>query len=89
MNNARYIKSFSKGQITIPKEVRDLLGIQDEFWLRLWTEEGKIVAEPIEEKADKTEWRKKLLQIPQIAVNQGDIQRNRTQLETQVSKRSL
>lgn len=89
MNNARYIKSFSKGQITIPKEVRDLLGIQDEFWLKVWTEEGKIIAEPIEKTTDKTTWRKKLLQMPELFVNQDEIQRNRLQLEKQISKRSL
>ncbi len=89
MNNARYIKSFSKGQITIPKEVRDLLGIQDEFWLKVWTEEGKIIAEPIEEATDKASWRKKLLQMPQISVNQDEIQRNRIQLEKQVLQNSL
>lgn len=89
MNNARYIKSFSKGQITIPKEVRDLLGIQDEFWLKVWTEEGRIIAEPIEETTNKTTWRKKLLQMPELFVNQDEIQRNRLQLERQISKRSL
>ncbi|MBI4021779.1 MAG: AbrB/MazE/SpoVT family DNA-binding domain-containing protein [Candidatus Andersenbacteria bacterium] len=44
----KYVKSFSKGQITIPKEFREELGLGDEFWLKLFEEEGKIVAEPAE-----------------------------------------
>jgi AbrB family looped-hinge helix DNA binding protein len=48
MNTVGYVKSFSKGQITIPKEVREVLGIGDEFWLKLSIENGKIVAEPVE-----------------------------------------
>src|SRR5919205_520824 len=52
MNTTRFIKSFSKGQITIPKEFRDLFGIGDEFWLKLSVEDGKLVAEPVER--DKT-----------------------------------
>lgn len=44
----KYVKSFSKGQITIPKEFREHLGLGDEFWLKLFEEEGKIVAEPAE-----------------------------------------
>ena len=45
---AQYIKSFSQGQITIPKAFRDNLGIGSDFWLKLYLVEGTIVAEPVE-----------------------------------------
>lgn len=44
----KFVKSFSKGQITVPKEMREELGIGDDFWLKLWIEGGKLVAEPAE-----------------------------------------
>ncbi|HVF69634.1 MAG TPA: AbrB/MazE/SpoVT family DNA-binding domain-containing protein [Xanthomonadales bacterium] len=56
MNNqpqTRYIKSFSKGQITIPKEFRDAFGIGDEFWMKLSAQDGKIVVEPVKEEKKK------------------------------------
>lgn len=89
MNKIRFVKSFSKGQITIPKELRDALGIVTEFWLKLYIENGKIIAEPIEEKNDKEAWRKKLLQMPQLLIDSDELQRNRKQLEKQIKKRSL
>ena len=45
--NVSYIKSFSQGQITVPKSIRDALGIGHDFWLRVYTEGNKIVAEPV------------------------------------------
>ncbi len=45
--NVSYIKSFSQGQITVPKSVRDALGIGHNFWLKVYTEGNKIVAEPV------------------------------------------
>lgn len=89
MNNIQFVKSFSKGQITIPKELRNLLGIQNEFWLKLWTERGKIIAEPIEKKMDKSVWRKELLQITQIKISMDEMKRNKEQMEKQIKKRSL
>lgn len=87
--NIQFIKSFSKGQITIPKEVRELLGIQDEFWLKLWTEDGKIIAEPVKQKVDKTLWRRQLLQMPQVNIDVDDLQANRSQMEKQIKTREV
>ncbi len=89
MDTIRFVKSFSKGQITIPKEFRDALGIVNEFWLKLYVENGKIIAEPIEEKNNREAWRKMLLQMPQLIIDIDEIQRNRKQLEKQIKKRSL
>jgi len=63
MQTTRFIKSFSKGQITIPKEFRDLFGIGDEFWLKLSIQDGKLVAEPVENTGTKRDYAQQLLQI--------------------------
>lgn len=42
-----FIQSFSKGQVTIPKAVRTMLNIGDDFILKLEVTDGKIVAEPV------------------------------------------
>ncbi|EKD95529.1 MAG: hypothetical protein ACD_24C00459G0009 [uncultured bacterium] len=49
----KYIKSFSKGQITVPKEFREVLGLSDEFWLKLYIKDEKIIAEPVERNSGK------------------------------------
>ena len=60
-----YIKSFSKGQITIPKRMRNALGVGDEFWLKLSFVQGKMIAEPAEKNSrlDKAEFKKMLLNM--------------------------
>ncbi len=59
----KYIKSFSQGQITIPKAFRDELGLGTEFWMKLRLINQKIVVEPVEKKISKEEYLKKLLTI--------------------------
>lgn len=61
--NEKYIKSFSKGQITLPKEFRDSLGLEDGFWLRMSVVQGKIVAEPINTKVNKKDLLQKLKKV--------------------------
>ena len=63
MQLTRFIKSFSKGQITIPKEFRDRFGIGDEFWLKLSIEEGKLVAEPVGQNVSSGDYAQKLLKV--------------------------
>ncbi len=89
MDTVRYIKSFSKGQITIPKDLREALGIVDEFWLKLYLEDGKIIAEPIEKKGNKEKYRKSLLNIKTVIDLEPEIRRNRKQMEKQIAKRAL
>lgn len=61
----KFVKSFSKGQITIPKEFREKLGLSDDFWLKIYEEDGKLVAEPMEVKStlSPAEYAKKLRTI--------------------------
>lgn len=87
MSNVQFIKSFSKGQITIPKTIRDQLGMQDDFWLKLTTWEGKIIAEPIEKSGDKTQYKKKLLCIKGNWFDPKEQARNKQQIEKHLTKR--
>ncbi len=92
MQQVRYIKSFSKGQVTIPKDIRDALGIGEDFWLKVLVSDGKIIAEPVEQKDDekkREEYRKKLLSI-KVAFDLGpEIKRNREQIEERLKKNEI
>lgn len=89
MNTVRYIKSFSKGQITIPKVIRDELGVENDFWLKIYTEEDKIIAEPVERQKSKADYRKKLLSIKGTWINPREIERNRQEIEKRLKKYDL
>jgi len=61
----KYIKSFSQGQITIPKEFREELGLENEFWLKLQLVNQVIVAKPMEneKKINQKEYAESLLEV--------------------------
>jgi AbrB family looped-hinge helix DNA binding protein len=82
----KYIKSFSKGQITIPKEMRDGLGLGDVFWLKLYVKDEKIVAEPLEREVDSSEYQKKLLNINGSWFDIKDYKKMRSDIEGRSSK---
>lgn len=88
MNTVRYIKSFSKGQITIPKEFREFFGIGDEFWLKLYINDGKLIAEPIEQK-HKMSYKKTLLTIKGAWDLETELAKSRKQIEEQLDKHTL
>jgi len=87
--SVRFIKSFSKGQITIPKEFRDAFGIENEFWLKIYVADRKIIAEPMEQKKDRLKWRKRLLKMKPINISMEEIEKNREEIEEQIKKRTL
>lgn len=89
MNTIKFVKSFSKGQITIPKELRDALGIMNEFWLKLYIQNGKIIAEPIQENKQKAQYKKTLLSIRGVWNLEPEIEKNRQQVEKKLAKRML
>lgn len=89
MNTVRFVKSFNKGQLTLPKQIRDYLGIGEEFWLRLYVKDGKIIAEPIPEEKDKDEYAKKLLNMKTDWFDIKEFKKNRKQIEKQIKKREL
>jgi bifunctional DNA-binding transcriptional regulator/antitoxin component of YhaV-PrlF toxin-antitoxin module len=61
----KYIKSFSQGQITIPKEFREELGLENEFWLKLQLVNQVIVAKPMENEKNinSEEYAESLLEV--------------------------
>ncbi|MBI3577139.1 AbrB/MazE/SpoVT family DNA-binding domain-containing protein [Candidatus Gottesmanbacteria bacterium] len=63
MQLQKYIKSFSSGQITIPREFRDRLSLGNEFWLKLALVENRIIAEPIYQPHHDPSYARKLLGI--------------------------
>lgn len=85
----KYIKSFSKGQITIPKEFRAALGVEDEFWLKLYIQDEKIILEPMEKKEDREAYRNKLLKMKaHPEVSWDELERNRKQIDERIRKRN-
>jgi AbrB family looped-hinge helix DNA binding protein len=89
MNTTKYVKSFSKGQITIPKEVRDLFGLVGDFWLRLSVVDGKMIIEPLEKNQDKAFYTKSLLSIKGDWLHVDEIKKNREEVEKQLTKNTL
>jgi len=91
MSKAVFIKSFSKGQITIPKKIRDSMGLSSDFWLKVSTDNGKIIAEPVEEEWDrnKQEWKKSLLKMKPIDIDLEEIKRNREEIEDRLRRQSI
>lgn len=63
MITQRFVKSFSSGQVTIPKDFRERLSLGNDFWLRLVLEDNRIIAEPVTKTASGTAYSKKLLGI--------------------------
>lgn len=43
----KFIKPFSRGQVTIPKTYRDYLGIDEESWLKVSLQNKKILLQPV------------------------------------------
>jgi len=75
----KYIKSFSQGQITIPKEFREELGLENEFWLKLQLVNQVIVAEPMEDekKINQKEYAESLLEVDGSWFDREDYKKRR------------
>lgn len=89
MNTVRFVKSFSKGQITIPKELRNALGIVNEFWLKLYIQNGRIIAEPVEKEKNREDYAKKLLSIKGEWFSQKEHEKIKQEIEKKLLKSSL
>ncbi len=86
MDTVKFIKSFSHGQITIPKEYRDVFGIGDDFWLRLYIQGKKLIAEPVEIEENKKDYYKKISAIKGNWFSYKEFQKNRKEVEEIVKK---
>lgn len=86
MNTVRYIKSFNKGQFTLPKQIRDSLGIGEDFWLKLYVDNGKIIAEPVQKEKKKLDYKKILLSIKGDWFSEDDYKNIRKEVEEKLKK---
>jgi AbrB family looped-hinge helix DNA binding protein len=96
MQHIKYIKSFSKGQVTIPKDIRDALGIGEDFWLKVLVDNGKIIAEPTEQIEDekesekkREEYRKKLLTLKTDWFDENDYKKMRKEVKNRLNKYNI
>lgn len=76
----KYIKSFSQGQITIPKDFRDELNLGVEFWMKMKLINQQIVLEPVERKTSKQGYLNKLLTVKGGWFNVEDYKQMRKQI---------
>ncbi len=80
MITQRFVKSFSSGQVTIPKDFRERLSLGNDFWLKLLLEDGRIVAEPVVKTASGATYSKKLLGIKGTWFDFNDWQKMRKEI---------
>lgn len=82
-----YVKSFSHGHITIPKKIRDELGIGKDFWLKLFVDDQKrIIAEPVEKVLDKSKYLKTLLTMKTDWFDIKDYKKMRKEVDDRFKK---
>lgn len=86
MDTVRFIKSFSRGQITIPKDIREAFGIGHQFWLKLYIREGKLIAEPVESNKNNIDYLKKLKKIKGEWFSNQEFISTRQQVEQKLLK---
>ena len=67
------------------------MGLSEDFWLKVSIDDGKIIAEPIEEEKDenKKHWKSSLLKMKSVDINSSEIKRNREEIEKRLAKQSL
>lgn len=83
--NVSFVKSFSQGQITIPKSIRDEMGIGKDFWLKVYIDDEKIVAEPVSKsKMGRDEYLLKLKKIKTDWFDEADYKN----IRKEINKRS-
>ncbi len=85
MNGQVFIKSFSKGQITIPKVFRDRLGIRDDFWLKMAIDGNKLIAEPVSDAIRPKNVADKLLKVKGDWFNLSDWKKTRAEVSRRLN----
>jgi antitoxin PrlF len=92
MQMVKFVKSFSRGQVTIPKDIRESLGVSEDFWMKMTVEDGKLVVEPIKNTVTKEDYLKKLLSMKTDWFDkeaEEDMKKVRKELDEHASKNSL
>lgn len=88
-DSIQFIKSFSRGQITIPKAMRKALGLNGNFWLKVYLEKGKIIAEPVETEEtmpSQEEYLQKLMKIKGDWFDEKEFQETRKEMDKRIDK---
>lgn len=89
MQAVKFIKSFSRGQITIPKDIRATLGVPEEFWMKIFVDAGRLVVEPVQTKKLKGNYLKSLLTMKTDWYSESDAKEVRNEIEEHVKTHSL
>lgn len=82
----KFVKSFSNGQITIPKEFREKLGLSDDFWLKISEEGSKLVIEPVPTEHGTTNYAQKLLDLSGDWFDIKEYKTTRAEVEKRLKK---
>lgn len=91
----KFIKPFSKGQITLPKDYRDYLDIDENSWLRISLLDDQILVQPVKDlketrkarpKLDKKRYLQALLKIKGDWFSEKEIEKVRKEVEKRLSK---
>lgn len=85
----KFIRPFSKGQITLPKDYREHLRIDENSWLRISLLDDQILIQPIKNqlsrrikaKLNLRDYKKVLLKIKGNWVNKAEYKKTREEIE--------
>jgi len=92
---SKFIQPFSRGQVTIPKDYREYLGINEESWLKISLLDDQILIQPVKDtkesrvvkpKISREAYLKKLLKIKGAWFNKKGIDEVRTEIEERLAK---
>ncbi len=85
------VKPNNFGQITIPKEFRDSIGLGYDSPIKLTVNDNKIIMEPVKEekKFNREEWMKSLLSVKETWDLSDEVKKNRKEIEKRLKKNGL
>lgn len=86
MNGQAFVKSFSHGQITIPKSFREKLGLEENFWLRMMLDKKRLIVEPIVGEVNKKNLAAKLSKVKGDWFSFSDWKKTRDEVEKRLSQ---
>jgi len=91
----KFIQPFSKGQITLPKDYREYLGINENSWLKISVLDEQILIQPvkgmeesrvIKPKINREAYLKKLLKIKGTWFDEKEIDEVRAEIEERLAR---
>lgn len=91
----KFIQPFSRGQITLPKDYREYLGINEKSWLKISLLDDEILIQPVKDakesrvikpKISREAYLKKLLKIKGAWFNKKEIDEVRAEIEERLDR---